>query len=54
MRIVLNYLKVSRVTEETDLSVHVLRLTKLEPKGENYREAVSRQCNFLTTALPAL
>lgn len=54
MTIVLNYIKVSRVTEETDLSVHVLRLTKLEPKGENYREAVSRQCNFLTTALPAL
>ena len=54
MTIVLNYIKVSRVTEELDLSVYVLRLTELEPKGENYREARSCQCNFLSTALPAL
>ena len=52
MRIVLNYLKVSRVTEELDLSVCVLRFTEQEPKCGNYREAISTQCyNFLTTSL---
>ena len=50
----LNYIKVSRVTEELDLSVPVLRLTELEPKGENYREASSWQCHFLSTASRAL
>lgn len=43
MRIVLNYIKVSRVTEELDLSVCVLRLTEWEPKGGNYREEISTQ-----------
>ena len=43
MRIVLNYIKVSRVREELDLSVCVLRLTELEPKGGNYREEISTQ-----------
>lgn len=52
MRIVLNYIKVSRVTEELDLSVCVLRLTELEPKCGNYREAISTQWNnFLTISL---
>ena len=43
MRIVLNYIKVSRVTEELDLSVCALRLTELEPKCGNDREAFSTQ-----------
>ena len=52
MTIVLNYIKVSRVTEELDLSVCVLRLTELEPKCGNYREAISAQHNnFLTLSL---
>ena len=52
MRIVLNYMKVSRVTEELDFSVCVLRLTELEPKCGNYREAISTpRNNFLTLSL---
>ena len=52
MRIVLNYIKVSRVTEELELSVCALRLTELEPKCGNNREAISTQYNnFLTISL---
>ena len=52
MRIVLHYIKVSHVTEELDLSVCVLRLTELEPKCGNYRDAISTPCNnFLTISL---
>lgn len=46
MTIVLNYIKVSCVTEETDLSVHDLRLMELEPKGENYRRVVHVSVTF--------
>ena len=49
MRIVLKYIKASHVTEELDLSVHVLRFIQLEPKDGNYRKTVSTQCNNCLT-----
>lgn len=51
MRIVLNYLKVSRVTEELDLSVCVLRFTEQEPKCGNYRKQFQLSVTTTTISL---